>query len=188
MFDRLANLLIPRKILDRCLNFLYLPMAIAIIGWVIYTPPATALLRQHHESPNVLRYHAQDSLKDRDDNTWQVLLFPDYTQGEKVVYYLRLVGFPGVNAFKHPQSLEILTSEGKILTVKDVFSQSAPAPNVGQYDLTPVVTQLSANQSLELSVPLADRRELALNISQSVLSEWKLLTKQIEPQTRSNSN
>lgn len=155
-----------------------------IVSWGLFADSAPALLRQHHETPNVLRYHAQDSLKDRDGNTWQVVLFPDKTQGEKTTYYLRLVGFPGVNSFTHPQSLEIITSQGKVLTAPDAYVQSAPASNVGQYDLTSIIGQLSGKQtvkqSLKLSVPLQDNRELALKIPLAVLEEWKLLSQEIE--------
>lgn len=182
MFARFTSFLIQRRILSRCWNLLSISLAIAIIGWGVYSPPATALLRQHHETPNVLRYHAQDSLKDREGNTWQVLLFPDYTQGQEIVYYLRLVAFPGVYTLKHPQSLEIVTSQDKILMVKDAYSQAAPAPNVGQYDLSSTVKQLSAQQSLKLSIPLASERKLVLEIPQEVLSEWQLLTQEIEKQ------
>ena len=142
--------------------------------------PATALLRQHHETENVLRYHAQDSLKDRDGNTWQVLLFPDNSKSTATTYYLRLVGFPDLNSFIHPQSLEILTSQGKVLTAADSYPESAPAPNVGQYDLTPIVTQIPNRGSLKLSIPLANNRELALKIPSEVLAEWHLLTQEIE--------
>ena len=141
--------------------------------------PATALLRQHHETPNVLRYHAQDSLKDRDRNTWQVLLFPDKTH-TPATYYLRLVGFPGVNSFIHPQSLEILTSRGELFTVTDTYARAAPAPNVGQYDLTEIVSLLPTKGSLKLSVPLQSDRELALKIPHEVLTEWQLLVREIE--------
>lgn len=142
--------------------------------------PAAALLRQHHETLNVLRYHAQDSLKDRDGNTWQVLLFPDKLQSPTTKYYLRLVGFPGINSFNHPQSLEILTSEGKILTAIDDYQQSAPAPNVGQYDLTPLISQLPQKGSLKLAVSLQENHELSLKIPREVLTEWQLLTQEIE--------
>ena len=142
--------------------------------------PAIALLRQHHETPDVLRYHAQDSLKDRDGNTWQVVLFPDKTQLDNTKYYLRLVGFPGINSFYHPQSLEILTSEGNVLTARDDYQQSAPAPNVGQYDLTPIVPQLPEKGTLKLAVPLQENRELALKIPGKVLTEWQLLAREIE--------
>jgi len=141
--------------------------------------PANALLRQHHETPDVLRYHAQDSLKDRDRNTWQVLLFPDKTKAS-TAYYLRLVGFPGVNSFTHPQPLEILTSGGEIFTATDSYARSAPAPNVGQYDLTEIAPLLPQKGSLKLSVPLQENRELAIKIPHEVLTEWQLLVQDLE--------
>jgi hypothetical protein len=168
------------KTLNYWLNRLAAFTLVVIVSWGLFTSPAPALLRQHHETPDVLRYHAQDSLKDRDGNTWQVLLFPDHTQGEKTTYYLRLVGFPGVNSFNHPQSLEVLTSQGKVLNATDAYAQSAPAPNVGQYDLTSIISHLSGKQSLTLSVQLQDNQELALKIPQEVLVEWELLTQEIE--------
>jgi hypothetical protein len=180
MFDRLTNLLIQSKTLNHWLNRLVAFTLILIVSWVNFCSPATALLRQHHETSGVLRYHTQESLKDRDGNTWQVLLFPENNQNDKTTYYLRLVGFPGVNSFDHPHSLEILTSQGKLFTATDVYAQSAPAPNVGQYDLTSIISQLSGKQSLKLSVPLQDNQELALKIPSEVLTEWLLLTKEIK--------
>ncbi len=175
------NLVLPNhRIFHRLILVVSLTMIFSFgLGTVCL--PATALLRQHHETPNVLRYHAQDSLKDRDGNTWQVVLFPDSRQKPITSYYLRLVGFPGVNSFIHPQSLEILTDQGQILTARDAYAQSAPAPNVGQYDLTSIVTQLPLKGSLKLAVPLQNHRELALKISPKVLEEWQLLIKEIEP-------
>lgn len=174
------NILIYDKVFHP-LIFLFSLILIFTSSWLTICPPAEALLRQHHETPNVLRYHAQDSLKDRDGNTWQVVLFPDSRQKPITSYYLRLVGFPGVNSFLHPQSLEILTDQGQILTARDAYAQSAPAPNVGQYDLTSIVTQLPLKGSLKLAVPLQNHRELALKISPKVLEEWQLLIKEIEP-------
>jgi hypothetical protein len=180
MFDRLTNLSIQSQALNRWLNRLVAVALILIVSWVNFCSSATALLRQHHESPGVLRYHAQDSLKDRHGNTWQVLLFPENTQNDQTTYYLRLVGFPGVNSFNHPEALEILTSGGKIFTATDAYTQLAPVPNVGQYDLTSIISQLPVKQSLKLSVPLQDNRELALKIPPEVLTEWQLLTQEIE--------
>ena len=164
-----------------CLSSLLVPglSLLFFIGSLTVCLPATALLRQHHEADNVLRYHAQDSLKDRDGNTWQVLLFPENSDST-TNYYLRLVGFPGINSFVHPQSLEILTSQGKIFDVKDVYSQSSPAPNVGQYDLTAIADRLTAKGHLKLSVPL-QQGSLSLKIPQEVLAEWQLLTRELEP-------
>ena len=163
----------------RLLGLLFNLALICTLSLTFTCSPATALLRQHHETENVLRYHAQDSLKDRDGNTWQVLLFPD-KQNTPTAYYLRLVGFPGVNSFIHPQSLEILTSQGEILTAADSYPESAPAPNVGQYNFTPIVDRIPNKGSLKLSIPLTQNRELALKIPLEVLTEWQLLIQEIE--------
>jgi hypothetical protein len=175
-----------QKQLTICVNLLPITYCLLLIlivtlsSWT-FCLPANALLRQHHETPNVLRYHAQDSLKDRDGNTWQVLLFPE-NYHSNIQYYLRLVGFPGVNAFTHPQSLEIITSQGQILTATDTFQQSAPTPNVGQYNLTSIISQLTNQNNLKLAIPLAANRELSLKIPHEVITEWQLLTHEIEKQ------
>ncbi len=180
MLNKLLIIITVQKIAFDRLIFLFNLTIIFTFSLLPICLPATALLRQHHETPNVLRYHAQDSLKDRDGNTWQVVLFPDNSQSVTTTYYLRLVGFPGVNSFIHPQSLEILTSQGKIFSATDAYAQSAPAANVGQYDLTSVIPQLPAKGSLKLAVPLQDNRELAVKIPDEVLEEWQLLTQEIE--------
>ena len=177
MFDRLLRAIVSQS--KTCLYSLTLiGLSLLFFGSSLtICLPATALLRQHHEAPNVLRYHAQDSLKDRDGNTWQVLLFPENSD-LTVAYYLRLVGFPGINSFVHPQPLEVLTNQGQIFTAIDVYSQSSPAPNVGQYDLTAIVDRLPAS-NLKLSVPL-QQGSLSLKIPHEVLAEWQLLTQEIE--------
>ncbi|MEM8721032.1 MAG: DUF3122 domain-containing protein [Cyanobacteria bacterium P01_G01_bin.39] len=181
MFDKsIKTISCNHQIVGGLLRLFNLALAVAL-GLLTICSPAYALLRQHHETPNVLRYHAQDSLKDRDGNTWQVLLFPDNRFNSSTTYYLRLVGFPGVNSFIHPQSLEILTNQGKILTAADAYAESAPAPNVGQYNLTPIVAQLTSAKSLKLSLPLNNQRQLALKIVPEVLAEWRLLTQELEP-------
>ena len=166
----------PKKLISLLLSLsLILPITFSFSCF-----PAAALLRQHHETENILRYHAQDSLKDRDGNTWQVILFPDKRDSPDSTYYLRLVAFPGVNAFVHPQSLEIITNRGEILIAPDSYALSSPSPNVGQFNLTPIIAQLSSAKNLKLSIPLENNRELALKISAEVLAEWKMLVQEIE--------
>jgi hypothetical protein len=166
------------KVACRLILLLNLILMVTLGSWTLCLP-AFALLRQHHETPNVLRYHAQYSLKDSDANTWQVLLFPE-NHHSSIEYYLRLVGFPGISAFVHPQPLEIITSQGQILTATDAFQHSAPAPNVGQYNLTPIISQLTTQSHLKLAVSLADNRELSLKIPHEVVTEWQFLTQEIE--------
>lgn len=169
-----------QKVYRFCTLSLFNLILILALGLIIVCPKATALLRQHHETPNVLRYHAQDSLQDSDGNTWQVILFPDNIDRSETTYYLRLVGFPGIKSFVHPQPLEIITNQGDVLSAVDAYAESAPAANVGQYDLTAIISELTTKNSLKLAVIMRGKQELALKIPSEVVTEWKLLTKEIE--------
>lgn len=140
--------------------------------------PALALLREHHQSPGVLRYHAQHSIKDRQQRAWQVILFPE-DQLTKTRYYLRLVGFPGLVNFIHPQSLEIITSEGNVLIAPDVFALDTPASNVGQYDVTEILSQFPSKGSVKLIFSLLKDdnkvQDITLKISPTIMTEWQWL-------------
>ena len=140
--------------------------------------PAWGLLREHHQSPGVLRYHAQHSIKDKTQRAWQVILFPE-DKDSTTKYYLRLVGFPGLVEFVHPQSLEIITSEGNTLIADDVFAKTTPAFNVGQYDVTEILPQLPKKGSLKLVFSLLreDRQiqDTSLKITPEIMTEWQWL-------------
>lgn len=134
-----------------------------------------ALLRQHHESPGILRYHSQVSIKDDSGLAWQVVLYKNNNPGAAENINLRLVGFPGVVEISHPQPLEILTKNGKLLSAVDAYAQTSPAPNVGEYRLTNILSQLPTTDSLELYIPLQERKNLTLKIPSNVVMEWQWL-------------
>ena len=145
---------------------------------IIICSPAAAVLREHHESPGVQAYHAQSSLKDKQGYTWQVVLFPEPVSSNIVTrYHLRLVGFPGIAEFIHPQPLEIITASGQVLNAADLITVSSPAPNVGEFDLTNVLPILPEKGSLKLSTILHGDRDLSLSIPESTLIEWQWLAK-----------
>lgn len=138
--------------------------------------PAAAVLREHHESPGVQAYHAQSSLKEQQGYTWQVVLFPEPVSDNLVTkYHLRLVGFPGIAEFIHPQPLKIITASGQVLNAADLITISSPAPNVGEFDLTDVLPILPGKGSLKLSTILRGERDLYLSIPESTLIEWQWL-------------
>lgn len=145
------------------------------------TQPALAVLRQHQDAPGIMRYHSQESLPDESGNAWQVVLFKQITLGQPTLFNLRLVGFPGLAEFIHPQPLEISTAEGQLLTATDEFAREAPAPNVGQYNFTDVLAKLRTNDSLVLSVPLKGEQTLTLKIPQSLVVEWQWLVTEFKP-------
>ncbi len=151
-----------------------------LLGQFTLTPePAAAVLRQHQDAPGIMRYHSQQSLPDESGNAWQVVLFKQITPGKPILFNLRLVGFPGVVEFTHPQLLEITTAGGKVLTAPDVFAQAAPAPNVGQYDVTNVLLKLQTTDALTLSVPLSGEKTLSLKIPEPLVLEWQWLANEI---------
>ena len=141
---------------------------------------AEALLRQHHDSPGVLRYHSQVSIKDEKGYTWQVLLFKQDDKSTIKDLRLRLVGFPGIVEIAHPQPLVIETTSGKLLSASDVYGLTAPAPNVGEYELTNILTQLGTTDALKLYVPTDSVKPLLINIPQNLVTEWQWLVTEIE--------
>lgn len=163
-------------------NFLKI-IAIAVILISIQlgvSTPALALLREHHQSPGVLRYHAQHSLQDKEQRAWQIILFPEDINSTTTRYSLRLVGFPDLVEVVHPQPLEIITSQGQTFTAPDVFPTATPAINVGQYELTDLIPLLPPKGSLTLVLSTIDseqkNKDVSLKIVPSILSEWRILT------------
>lgn len=139
------------------------------------TQPAFAALRLHQDAPGVMRYHSQQSLRDQSGNAFQVVLFKQITPGKPTEFHLRLVGFPGVIEFLHPQRLEIITASGQILTAIDVYAGGAPAANVGEYNFSEILAKLSPKDSLSLAVQLKGNTVLSLKIPKSLAQEWQLL-------------
>ncbi|MBW4666845.1 MAG: DUF3122 domain-containing protein [Cyanomargarita calcarea GSE-NOS-MK-12-04C] len=159
------------QILLRCLLIIFLILS----SGAFFSDSALALLRQHHDAPGVLRYHSQVSIKDDFGYTWQVVLYKLFQPGKSEEINLRLVGFPGVVEFAHPQNLEILTAKGKLLSASDVYAKTSPAPNVGEYKLTDVLQKLPSTDSLKIYLPIQREKPLVLNISNAVVTEWQWL-------------
>lgn len=142
--------------------------------------PATALLQDYHDlSTNLNQYKSQHKLQDKLGYTWQVVLFKEFKPDRSAIVNLRLVGFPGIAEILHPNSLEIIAASGKVLTAADVFATASPAPNVGQYNLTEIINKLSPNESLTITIPLANQEKLSLQIPAAVVLEWQWLVKEI---------
>jgi hypothetical protein len=135
-----------------------------------YHKPAFAAIRQQEEIPGQLLYQARHSLTDNQGQTWQIILFKRVKDGTVKDVDLRLVGFPEQVNFIHPQALTITTSSGEEFSAPDLFSEKAPANNVGQYDMKDILMDLTQEKSLKISLPVAEN--LSLNIPNPVLLEW----------------
>ncbi|MHC5854760.1 DUF3122 domain-containing protein [Nostoc sp.] len=164
------------QLIWRCALVVFL--ALTLYGWGV--EEAQALLRQHHDSPGILRYHSQVSIKDKQGYAWQVLLFKQNYNNPVRDLRLRLVAFPGVVEIAHPQPLEIEATSGKLLSASDAYALTAPAPNVGEYNLTDVLPKLPTTDALKLHVPVESGQPLVLNIPNSVVTEWQWLVTEID--------
>ncbi|GAX34333.1 hypothetical protein NIES3585_03330 [Nodularia sp. NIES-3585] len=153
-------------------------MSLTFCAWGVES--AQALLRQHHDSPGVLRYHSQVSIKDEKGYAWQVLLFKQNYHTPVQDLRLRVVGFPGIAEIAHPQPLEIEAASGKLLSASDAYALTAPAPNVGEYELTNILPQLPTTDALKLYVPIQSEKPLVLNIPNTVVTEWQWLVTEID--------
>lgn len=149
-------------------------LAIALLGAGSLMPEsAFAEIRQMEEAPGELLYQSRHSLRDRAGYSWQVVLFKNVKAGQVTSVSLRLVGFPGVVEFSHPQPLQIKISSGDSFTAEDLFAEASPAANVGQYDLKAVLLKLPTDRQVLLSVAMADDRILELPVPPPVVLEWQ---------------
>lgn len=70
---------------------------------------------------------------------------------------------------------------GKTLTANDTSSTiftdlAAPEPNVGQYNLQPLLAQLQAEIALELTIAAIDSEAINLSVPSSFVEEWQTIS------------
>jgi Protein of unknown function (DUF3122) len=145
--------------------------------------PSQAAIRQLEEAPGQMVYQSRQTLKDQQGGSWQAIAFKRIRPDDTAVIYLRLVGFPGTAQIDHSQPLTLTDSMGKTLTAADVShdmftDQTQMEPDVGQYDLQPILMQLELAIPLRLTLATLDQPEIILNVSPDVVEEWRSLTVQ----------
>ncbi|WP_103666746.1 DUF3122 domain-containing protein [Pseudanabaena sp. BC1403] len=149
----------------------------ALIGLgILDTPSASAAIRQLEEAPNQMVYQVRQSLKDQHGNTWQTVAFKRVRPDGNSSFELRLVGFPNLVAIDHSQPLTLTNSLGKTLTAADTSSnifKEGSQPNVGQYDLQPLLSELQAEIPLKISLPTLKGEAISLSVPSSLVAEWQ---------------
>lgn len=162
----------------RFLSQLILIAAIVLIVFISFgnfnTQPALASIRQLEETPGQMLIQSRHTLKDNQGNSWQVVLFKRTKADGLSTIHLRLVDFPGLADFAHPQPLTITINRGDSLKAEDVFAEKAPAGNVGEFDLQNILSQLPVTK-LNLSLAMNDENTTKLSIPPEVVLEWQEL-------------
>lgn len=142
--------------------------------------PASAAIRQLEEAPGQVVYQSRQTLKDQHGNSWQTIAFKRIRPGKDSVLFLRLVAFPGISSIDRSQPLALINSLGQILTASDasakIFTdETSPEPNVGQYNLAPIISELQPTLPLKLSLPTTQSDPVEILVPSSLVEEWKTL-------------
>jgi hypothetical protein len=151
------------------------------MGLRVFNPSsAIAAIRQLEEAPGQMVYQSRQTLKDQHGNSWQAIAFKRIRPDGQTNVDLRLVGFPGVVAIDHTQSLILTNSLGKVLTAADtsshIFTQSNHVEsNVGQYDLQPLLSELQPELPLQLTIAMMNSEPVTLSITPALVQEWQMV-------------
>ncbi|ESA36077.1 hypothetical protein N836_08845 [Leptolyngbya sp. Heron Island J] len=144
------------------------------------TPPALASVHVYHERPGQTTVRSQQSLRDRNDLSWQAILFKRYRPDGLEGMYLRLVGFPGVVDIAPQKPLTIDTGTAFRWQANPKLDPPTPAlpSNTNQYDVTDVMTDLQKAIPLTLAVPLQGKAASEIIVPPYAVKEWRELVAQ----------
>jgi hypothetical protein len=139
---------------------------------------AESNIRELKEASGQMVYQARQTLKDQHGNNWQAIAFKRIRNDGKISVFLRLVGFPKVAEIDWSQPLTLNDSLGKILTAtdssNDIFTDTfEPQPNIGQYNLQPLLSQLQTEIPLKLSLPIIGDEAVSLSVPPDFVEEWQ---------------
>lgn len=136
-----------------------------------------ASLHTYQEQPGQTTFRSKQSLRDRTDRSWQVILFKRYQAEELQGLYLRLVGFPGLVSLDSTQPLTVATGSSlqwEAVAALDPQTPSLP-DNSGQYDFAKTLSELQGDIPLQIDIPLAGGSVAKLVVPPFAVHEWRTL-------------
>lgn len=156
----------------------WLPAAAAAVN--VTFPLPTASIHTYQERPGQTTFRSKQSLRDRSDRSWQVILFKRYQAEDLQGLYLRLVGFPGLVALDSRQPIVIATGTSAqwiAQPVLDAQTQSLPE-NASQYDVATAFADLAGDIPLQVNIPLMGGGTAQLVVPPFAVHEWRALSSQ----------
>lgn len=142
--------------------------------WLGWMPVAHASVHVYRERPGQVTVRSRLSLRDFSDRAWQAIAFKR-TQGNTLQgYYLRLVGFPGAVEVDRQQPAAFVAPTGQSWQLQwavDPQAKTLP-PNVGQFNLAPLLTDIDQPLPLEVQLPLIGNDPAEMAIAPFIVEEW----------------
>ncbi len=137
-------------------------------------PAAIASIHVYPEGDGQVMVRSLQTVRDRQDQAWQLTLFKRSQSGELRSVHLRVVGFPGSTVIHHPDPLRLSVSD-RGWTAADVFTATTPFPDsVGEYDLMSVMAELTRPSPMQLLIPTANSATEVI-VPVPVVQEWREL-------------
>jgi hypothetical protein len=158
---------------------LWLGLTAAVQALPMTSAYSLASLHTYHELPGQTTFRSKQSLRDRRDRAWQVILFKRYQGNDLEGIYLRLVGFPGILAVDAQQPATIATgtsTQWQASPGLDPQTVSLP-DNAVQYDVSRPLAELQDDIPLQIDIPLADGSKAQLVVPPFAVEEWRSLYK-----------
>ncbi|MGD1864910.1 MAG: DUF3122 domain-containing protein [Phormidesmis sp.] len=143
--------------------------------------PFVASLHTYQELPGQTTFRSKQSLRDRTDRSWQVIVFKRYQADTLQGLYLRLVGFPGLVALDEQKPLKISTGSSLEWQASPELDPQTPSlpENAGQYNVAETMTALAGDIPLQIDIPLEGGSVAQLVVPPFAVKEWRELVAQV---------
>ena len=170
------NLLL-RSGLVRGLVSLVMITLLSLGPFLLTAAPAWAMIHAHPDettATGVVR--SLESLRDLDNQSWQVVAYREGPPRQDAAITLRIVGYPGRVRLDHPTPL-LVSSGRRLWELADTTLSSPKLAGDGraaaaEFDLTPLLSDLGNNRPLRIELPGVFTE---LPVPPYVVQEWRSL-------------
>jgi len=144
--------------------------------------PATAQLQASPEETGTGLVRSLESLRDLDYQSWQVVAYREGPARSGAPVTLRIVSYPGRVRLDHPTPLLVIAGR-RLWELRDTTLSSAKLAGdsrdaAAEFDLTPLLADLSRNRPLRLELPGVFTE---LPVPPYVVEEWRSLAEAATP-------
>jgi hypothetical protein len=155
-----------------------LALALALVLLLVGPDPGSAQIQAHGDLDlGTAMVRSLESLRDLDQQSWQVVAYRQEADTAKASLRLRLVGYPGKVRLQHPTSLQVRSGRRQWQLADVTLSQPQLAADgraaAAEFDLTQLMVDLDQARPLRLTLPGVF---LELPVPPFVVDEWLRLT------------
>lgn len=139
-----------------------------------------ASIHTYQEQPGQTTFRSKQSLRDRSDRSWQVILFKRYQAKDVQGLYLRLVGFPGMVSVDRKRPITIATGASTQWQAQSELDPQTPElpEYAAQYNVAQAISELAGDIPLQVDIALGDGSTAQLVVPPFAVREWRELNAQ----------